>query len=223
MMTDRATETGTWYRRRGKRIADVAGAALLSVVALPVVLATALGVRATLGRPILFRQERAGIGGRPFTLIKFRSMVSESEADRQGLSHDQRLTTFGRFLRRTSLDELPELWNVVRGEMSLVGPRPLLLRYNERYSQVHASRLQVRPGLTGWAQVNGRNSTTWSERLNRDVWYVENVSPVLDLKILLKTIPTVLLGVGVSPAEDEFMPEFAGEGSESPTNDSMVS
>jgi lipopolysaccharide/colanic/teichoic acid biosynthesis glycosyltransferase len=106
--------------------------------------------------------------------------------------------------------------------MSLVGPRPLLLRYNERYSHVQARRLQVKPGLTGWAQVNGRNDTTWFERLDRDVWYVENLSPVLDLKILLKTIPTVLLGVGVSPAEDEFMPEFAGEGSEAPTNDSMA-
>ena len=222
-MTDRTIETGTWYRRRGKRIADVVGATLLSVVALPVVLATAVGVRAALGGPILFRQERAGISGRPFILIKFRSMVSESEADRQGLSHDERLTTFGRFLRRTSLDELPELWNVLRGDMSLVGPRPLLLRYNERYSKVQARRLHVRPGLTGWAQVNGRNNTTWSERLDCDVWYVENLSPVLDLKILLKTIPTVLLGVGVSPAEDEFMPEFVGEGSQASTNDSMLS
>lgn len=220
METSRADQVG-WYRRRGKRIGDVIGASLLSILALPIILATTVGVRAALGRPIFFRQDRAGKDGKSFTLIKFRSMVSEPDASHRALSNEQRLTTFGRFLRRTSLDELPELWNVLRGDMSLVGPRPLLPQYNERYSPEQARRLTVRPGLTGWAQINGRNNATWTRRFECDVWYVDNLSPALDLKILIKTLPAVLLGTGVTPAGDAFMPEFVGEGAGTAVNDSV--
>ncbi len=222
MQKTAATKQG-WYRRRGKRLADAVVAIVLLVVLSPIVLATATCVWVALGRPVLFRQERAGKDGRSFTLVKFRSMLPQTDVDGHALEPDARLTGFGRFLRGTSLDELPELWNVIRGEMSLVGPRPLLLRYNDRYSVEQARRLDVRPGITGWAQVHGRNDTTWSDRLDRDVWYVDHVSPTTDLLILLKTVPAVLRARGVTPPDEAFMPEFMGDDSDGVSNNRMTS
>lgn len=208
-----APKTHGWYRRGGKHLADAVVATVLFVVLSPLMLATAAGVLVALGSPVFFRQARSGRKGRPFTLIKFRSMLPEKDAAGRMMTPEERLTGFGRLLRRTSMDELPELWNVIRGDMSLVGPRPLLLRYNDRYSSEQARRLDVRPGITGWAQIHGRNDTTWPERLERDVWYVEHLSPGIDLEILFKTVPAVLKGRGVTPEGESFMPEFMGDGS----------
>lgn len=173
-------------------------------------LAIALAVFLTLGKPVLFRQLRPGKGGEPFMLLKFRTMA-EAYGDNGKLLRDrERLTPFGAFLRSTSLDELPELWNVLRGDMSLVGPRPLLLEYLPRYSPEQARRHDVRPGLTGWSQVNGRNALDWPEKLALDVWYVDNRSLKLDLKILWLTIFLVLSRRGISATNHETMPEFFG-------------
>ncbi len=208
--TRAASERSTGiYRRGGKRLFDVAAALLLLIVLLPVILAVALLVLLAMGRPVLFRQRRPGRAGRPFICLKFRTMREPSRNGTQQ-SDRQRLTPFGALLRRTSLDELPELWNVVRGEMSLVGPRPLLMRYLERYSPRQARRHEVRPGITGWAQINGRNALTWEEKLEHDVWYVDQLSPAIDAKILLMTLATVVRGRGVSAADHATMPEFRG-------------
>ncbi|MCL2326781.1 MAG: sugar transferase [Proteobacteria bacterium] len=172
--------------------------------------ATALCVRCKLGAPVTFRQQRPGLDGKPFELIKFRSMRVASgiiDAARDA----ERLTAFGKKIRALSLDELPTLWNVLRGDMSLVGPRPLLMAYLDRYSAHQARRQWVKPGITGWAQVNGRNALSWSEKFDLDVWYVEHASPLLDIKILLKTIETVLTRRGVSHAASATMPEFMGD------------
>ncbi|HEY1118390.1 MAG TPA: sugar transferase, partial [Acidimicrobiales bacterium] len=171
-----------------KRTFDVVVAGAALVVLSPVLAVVALLVRVRLGSPVLFRQERAGLGGRPFVLAKFRTMTDERGADGELLPDQQRLPPFGSFLRSTSLDELPELVHVVRGEMSLVGPRPLPTKYLERYSPRQARRHEVRPGITGWAQVNGRNTARWAERLEMDVWYVDNRSVLLDLKVLWRTV-----------------------------------
>ena len=198
------------YRRYGKRALDLAGAALLLLALTPVLAAVALAVLVALGRPVIFRQTRPGLGGRPFTCFKFRTMRPADAA--AGRSSDaDRLTPFGRFLRRTSLDELPELVNVLRGEMSLVGPRPLLMRYLDRYTPRQARRHEVRPGITGWAQVKGRNALDWGEKLELDAWYAEHVGPGIDAKILLMTIGAVLRGRGVSAANHATMPEFRGD------------
>lgn len=158
-----------------------------------------------MGRPVVFVQERPGLHGRPFRLIKFRSM-------RQGVGADEeRLTTFGRWLRRTSLDELPELWNVMCGDMALVGPRPLLMAYLPLYTTEQARRHDVRPGLTGWAQVNGRNAQTWDDRLALDVWYVEHHTWCLDMRILVRTLGMVVMGYGICSADHATMPPFAGK------------
>ena len=187
-----------------KRTFDIAVVLLTAALWGPLLLVIAWGVAAKMGRPVFFRQERSGKNGAPFTLIKFRTM-------REGDGPDaERLTGFGRFLRASSLDELPELLNVLRGEMSLVGPRPLLPRYLPRYSKTQARRHDVRPGLTGWAQVNGRNALSWADRFALDVWYVEHQSLLLDVKILWLTVWQVLRRTGISAEGHATMPEFMG-------------
>lgn len=168
------------------------------IALLPVILATALLVRWNLGSPILFRQQRPGLNGKPFEMFKFRSMLENTDDSGAILPDEQRLTSFGKKLRATSLDELPSLWNVIRGDMSLVGPRPLLMEYLPLYSPAQARRHEVRPGLTGWAQVNGRNDLPWPEKLALDVWYVENWSLCLDLRIIWRSIWKVLRADGIS-------------------------
>lgn len=193
-----------------KRLLDilVSGTALLLLS--PLLLVVALAVRLFLGSPVLFRQVRPGLGGRPFEMLKFRTMRDARGADGTPLSDAERLTRFGRRLRATSLDELPELWNILTGDMSLVGPRPLLMRYLPRYSPAQARRHEVRPGLTGWAQVNGRNALGWDEKFALDVWYVDHQSFWLDLKILLLTAKSLFTRRGISAPGHETMPEFMG-------------
>ncbi len=182
---------------------------LLLILALPLLLLWGL-VRCKLGSPVLFRQVRPGLHGRPFMMVKFRTMTDERGADGELLPDAQRLTSFGRFLRATSLDELPELWNVLRGEMSLVGPRPLLMEYLPLYSPEQARRHEVRPGITGWAQVNGRNALSWEERFKLDVWYVDHRSLWLDLRILWLTVRKVIVREGISAQGEATMPKFTG-------------
>lgn len=186
----------------------VGGAALL--VFSPLLILTALLVAVNLGRPVLFRQVRPGLHGEPFTILKFRTMRDATAPDGTPLPDSERLTPFGRKLRSTSLDELPELLNVLKGEMSLVGPRPLIMAYLDRYSERQARRNDVRPGITGWAQVNGRNALSWEERFELDTWYVENRTLWLDMKILWLTVLTVLRRDGVSAEGHATMPEFMG-------------
>lgn len=193
-----------------KRAVDLTVSALALLLLSPVLIAIALVVALTMGRPVLFRQQRAGLHGQPFTIVKFRTMTN-SQSPEDGLLPDaERLTRSGSLLRSTSLDELPEFLNVLRGEMSLVGPRPLPMKYLPLYSTRHAHRHDVRPGITGWAQVNGRNATTWEERLDMDVWYVENRSMRLDLATLRRTVGAVLSRDGVSADGHATMPEFRG-------------
>lgn len=182
---------------------------LLLVLALPMLLLWGL-VRRKLGSPVLFRQVRPGLHGRPFMMVKFRTMTDERGADGELLPDAQRLTSFGRFLRATSLDELPELWNVLRGEMSLVGPRPLLMEYLPLYSPEQARRHEVRPGITGWAQVNGRNALSWEDRFKLDVWYIDHRSLWLDLRILWLTVRKVIVREGISAQGEATMPRFTG-------------
>ncbi len=187
----------------------MAAALALTVLFLPLVLLAAC-VANRLGRPVFFIQTRTGRGGKPFALIKFRTMTNARDAAGHLRPDAQRLTRFGRFLRASSLDELPELWNVLRGEMSWVGPRPLLPEYLEHYSPEQARRLEVLPGITGWAQVNGRNRTTWEERFRLDVWYVDHRSFRLDVKILLLTLLTVFRVNQVNTSGGDTMPLFRG-------------
>jgi lipopolysaccharide/colanic/teichoic acid biosynthesis glycosyltransferase len=168
-------------------------------------------VRIKLGSPVFFRQVRPGLHGRPFELIKFRTMTDARDAEGRLLADAQRITKFGIFMRKTSLDELPELWNVLKGEMSLVGPRPLLMEYLPRYSPEQARRHEVRPGLTGWAQVNGRNAISWPEKFKLDVWYVDRVSLMLDMKIIWMTISRVCKREGVSAQGEATITKFIGE------------
>lgn len=202
-----------FYRRWGKRLFDLAVAVPALVVLGPVLGVLALLVRWQLGAPVLFRQQRPGLHGRPFTLYKFRTMTEARDAEGRLLPDAQRLTPFGRFLRSTSLDELPELFNVVRGDMSLVGPRPLLMQYLERYTPTQRRRHEVRPGITGWAQVNGRNALDWPQRLALDVWYVDHLSFALDLRIIFITMVKILRREGISEPGQATMREFMGEGS----------
>ena len=192
----------------GKRAFDLVASILLILLLWPVMLAVAAAVRVALGRPVLFRQIRPGLNGEPFELIKFRTMRIDPKAGTSIASDVQRLTRLGRFLRAASLDELPELWNVLRGDMSLVGPRPLLMQYLGRYSADQARRHLVRPGLTGWAQVNGRNALSWEEKFALDTWYVDNRSFWLDLKILLITAWQVVRPRGITAEGAATMPEF---------------
>ncbi len=198
------------YHNYGKRWFDFTIACLAAVVLAPLMLAIAALVRCKLGRPVLFRQQRPGIGGHPFRLIKFRTMIDACDAGGQLLPDTQRLTPFGRWLRSTSLDELPELWNVVLGDMSLVGPRPLLTEYLDLYTPQQARRHRVRPGITGLAQVRGRNAISWEDRFRYDVEYVERVSFLGDLKILIQTVVCVCRRTGVSASFHVTMPPFAG-------------
>lgn len=186
------------YRRFGKRVLDIFGAGLLCLITLPLQVVVATLVRAKFGSPVVFAQERAGQEGRPFRVHKFRTMTEETGCDGNLLSDAERLTPLGQFLRSTSLDELPGLVDVIRGAMSLVGPRPLLLSYLDRYTPRQARRHEVRPGITGLAQVSGRNALPWEERLELDVVYVDNVSFLQDLRILLKTVVKVVRRVDVS-------------------------
>ena len=198
-----------------KRLLDVMISTILLVLLAPVMAIVAAGVLLDLGAPVLFRQVRPGLGGRPFTIYKFRTMRGARSGEPSTDGDEQRLTRFGRWLRATSLDELPELWNVLRGDMSLVGPRPLLMRYLPLYSSEQMRRHEVRPGLTGWAQVNGRNALSWDDKFKLDVWYVDNRSLVLDLKILLLTAAAVFRREGISYENSATMPEFRGSGERS--------
>lgn len=191
-----------------KRIVDVVVAAVALLVLSPLLVVLAVLVRRRLGSPVLFRQCRPGLHGEPFELLKLRTMTDDRHPDGDLLPDGQRLTSFGRWLRSTSLDELPELINVLRGEMSLVGPRPLLTSYLDHYTPRQARRHEVRPGITGWAQVNGRNATDWDTRLELDVWYVENRSLWLDVRILARTLLTVLRREGISSDGHATMPRF---------------
>jgi lipopolysaccharide/colanic/teichoic acid biosynthesis glycosyltransferase len=193
-----------------KRALDLIIILIGSVIALPVMLIIALLVWAIHGRPILFRHQRPGYRGLPFTLYKFRTMHEEHDAHGQPKSDAERLTGFGRFLRSLSLDELPELYNILRGEMSLVGPRPLLMKYLDRYTTTQARRMLAPPGMTGWAQINGRNNVSWEDKFALDVWYVDNWSIWLDLKILLLTPFKVLRREGISQPGNATAMEFMG-------------
>ena len=195
---------------RPKRLLDVVIAVTLLILLSPVLCVIAALVAAAMGRPVLFRQRRPGLGGKPFTIVKFRTMRDATDANGNPLPDAQRITRLGRFLRRTSLDELPELVNVLRGDMSLVGPRPLLLEYLPRYTDEQMRRHEVRPGITGWSQVNGRNALTWDEKFALDVWYVDHRSMRLDLQILLKTIGNVVKGEGISHPGVATMEPFRG-------------
>ena len=193
-----------------KRLLDVAGALVGLLLLSPVLLGITLAVRRRMGPPALFSQLRAGLGGRPFRLYKFRSMTDTRDEDGSLLPDADRLTPLGLFLRRTSLDELPQLWNVLRGSMSLVGPRPLLLEYVPLYDERQRKRLSVRPGITGWAQINGRNALTWEEKFELDVWYVEHRTFWFDLKILAATVWKVLRREGIAAPGEATMPPFRG-------------
>jgi lipopolysaccharide/colanic/teichoic acid biosynthesis glycosyltransferase len=195
---------------RIKRCFDFIVASLGLVILSPLLVLVALGVLLFIGRPVLFKQDRPGLHGAPFRLLKFRTMSNERGADGALLPDARRMTAFGRLLRATSLDELPELWNVVTGAMSLVGPRPLLMEYLALYTPQQARRHQVRPGITGWAQVNGRNALSWEERFALDVWYVDHRSLRLDLRILWLTVGKVLKRDGISHGNEVTMPKFTG-------------
>jgi lipopolysaccharide/colanic/teichoic acid biosynthesis glycosyltransferase len=196
-----------------KRLLDLVAGAILMLATGPLIVVLAILVRKNLGSPLFFIQERPGLGGKPFNLYKFRTMTDARDARDRLLPDADRLTDFGRFLRNSSLDELPELWNVLKDDMSLVGPRPLLVQYLNRYTPEQARRHEVKPGLTGWAQVNGRNAITWEEKFDLDVWYVDNRSFLLDLKILAVTALKVLKREGISAEGESTMPEFMGSSS----------
>jgi sugar transferase EpsL len=202
---------GPWAAgERRKRALDIVLAAAGLVLLAPLLLVLVLAVRLGIGSPVIFQQRRAGRHGMPFTLLKFRTMTDARDRSGALLSDSERLTRCGRLLRATSLDELPQLWNVLRGDMSLVGPRPLLPQYLERYSPRQSRRLEVRPGITGWAQIRGRNELSWEQRFEFDVWYVEHRTLSLDLRILALTVWKTLRREGISAAGHETMPEFLG-------------
>lgn len=200
-----------FYTRFGKRLFDLALSLAALLLLCPVLAALALLVRVQLGAPVLFRQTRPGLRGKLFTLYKFRTMTGARDAQGNLLPDAERLTRFGRFLRSTSLDELPELFNVLKGEMSLVGPRPLLTQYLERYTPEQMRRHAVLPGITGWAQVNGRNALSWEQKFALDVWYVDHQSIRLDLKILLLTVWKIIKREGIHQPGQATMQEFLGE------------
>jgi lipopolysaccharide/colanic/teichoic acid biosynthesis glycosyltransferase len=193
-----------------KRLFDLMAATLALLLLALLLLALAWQIRRKLGSPVLFRQVRPGLHGQPFTMVKFRTMTDERGPDGALLPDAQRLTPFGHFLRASSLDELPELWNVLKGDMSLVGPRPLLMEYLPLYTHEQARRHQVRPGITGWAQVNGRNAISWEDKFKLDVWYVDNQSLWLDIKVLWLTVKKVLVRDGISAQGEATMPRFTG-------------
>ena len=193
-----------------KRAFDIAASTSALMALSPVLAITAYKVKKELGSPVLFRQTRPGLYGKPFEMIKFRSMKDATDKEGNALPDSERLTEFGKKLRASSLDELPELWNVLKGDMSLVGPRPLLMEYLPLYSAEQAKRHNVRPGVTGYAQVNGRNSLSWEDKFKLDTWYVEHQSFLLDLKILLKTVKKVIIKDGISAEGEATMTKFTG-------------
>lgn len=215
--------TGNLYiRQRGKgrrevlkRIIDIVVSLMGLIVLSPVFVVVAFLVRCCIGRPIIFRQERPGSKEKLFTLLKFRTMKNSRDSENSLLPDEQRMTRLGEFLRRASLDELPELWNVLKGDISLVGPRPLLTEYLPLYSEEQRRRHDAKPGMTGWAQVNGRNAISWEEKFSYDVWYVDNWSLWLDLKILMMTVVKVVAGDGITADGHVSMPKFEGSGENS--------
>lgn len=207
----------SFYQRRGKRILDLAIAVPVATVAAPVMCAVAVATALSVGRPVLFRQTRPGLGGRPFDIAKFRTMTDARDASGALLPDEKRLTRVGKLVRGLSLDELPQLWNVLNGDMSLVGPRPLLMRYLDRYSPEQARRHDAPPGITGWTQVQGRNALSWEQKFAFDVWYVDHMSLALDLRILALTARKVVQRDGVSAAGHATMPEFMGSGVPTPS------
>jgi sugar transferase EpsL len=198
------------YRHLGKRLLDLFLAILALILCSPLLVTIALLVRLKLGSPMLYRQERPGLHGRPFILLKFRTMVDTYNIEGNSLPDEKRLTGFGRCLRSASLDELPEFFNVVKGDMSLVGPRPLLMQYLTRYNPEQARRHEVKPGITGWAQVNGRNALTWEQKFEHDVWYVDHQSLSLDMKILAKTLLKIIKREGINQPGQATAEEFLG-------------
>ncbi len=198
-----------------KRVFDAMAALVALCLLSPVLVLVAWQIRRKLGSPVLFQQIRPGRYGRPFTMVKFRTMRDAIDANGNPLPDSERMTPFGSMLRSSSLDELPELWNVLKGEMSLVGPRPLLMEYLPLYTGEQVRRHEVRPGVTGWAQINGRNALTWEDKFKLDVWYVDNQSLWLDLKILLLTVKKVLVREGISGEGEVTMTKFAGSAAES--------
>lgn len=193
-----------------KRLIDLVASFLGILILSPVLAVVAIAVRLRLGKPILFTQLRPGLHGAPFRMIKFRTMRDSVDSQGHSLADAERLTKLGKFMRSTSLDELPELWNVLMGDMSLVGPRPLLMEYLPLYNSTQAKRHDVRPGITGWAQINGRNAISWPQKFELDVWYVDNRSIGLDLKILLLTIWKVVRRDGISAQGEATIGKFAG-------------
>jgi len=193
-----------------KRFFDLICSLLALTLLAPVLLWVSYMVRIQLGTPILYRQVRPGLNGKPFEMIKFRTMSNALDVQGRSLPDHERMTSLGRFLRATSLDELPELWNVIKGDMSLVGPRPLLMEYLPLYDSHQYRRHEVRPGITGWAQINGRNALSWEDKFELDVWYIENRSFWLDIKILLLTVKKVLVRDGISAEGEVTMPRFTG-------------
>ncbi|HBO42414.1 MAG TPA: sugar transferase [Planctomycetaceae bacterium] len=201
------------WRNSIKRAFDFAAAALGLALLAPILLGVALAVWLSMGRPVFFRQRRPGLHGKPFEMVKFRTMRDAIDAEGRPLPDGERLTRVGRWLRATSLDELPELWNVVRGDMSLVGPRPLLMQYLDRYTPEQARRHEVRPGITGWAQINGRNAISWEERFALDLWYVDHRGFLVDVRILLATVWKVFARDGIHAANHPTVSEFKQTGS----------
>ena len=197
-----------------KRLFDIVVAGASLIVLAPILLLVALLIRTKLGKPIFYRQTRPGLHGKPFEILKFRSMLEAYDENGDPLPNAQRMTSFGQFLRSASLDELPELWNILKGDMSIVGPRPLLMEYIPLYSKQQRRRHDVPPGLTGWSQINGRNAISWEEKFELDVWYVENASFLLDLKIIVMTLIKLLRRDGISHAGDVAMPRYKGPGNE---------
>jgi len=193
-----------------KHIIDIIGALIGLVVSAPIMVIVSLIIYLTMGKPIFFKQIRPGMNGKPFVIYKFRTMLDLRDKDGNLLPDEKRITTIGKFLRNTTMDELPEFWNVLKGDMSLVGPRPLLMEYLPRYNQEQARRHEVKPGMTGWAQVKGRNAISWEEKFKLDVWYVDNWNILLDLKIIFLTILKVLKREGISAEGHVTMPEFTG-------------
>ena len=193
-----------------KRILDIILSVILLVFAMPIILSLSIIIWFVLGRPIFFRQERPGINGVIFELIKFRSMSNKLDSSGNLSIDSERLNGFGRLLRSSSLDELPEIWNVLRGDMSFVGPRPLLKEYLPLYNKEENRRHEVKPGITGWAQINGRNEISWEEKFKKDIWYVDNHNIWLDIKIIFLTIKKILLREGITTKDSEIMPTFKG-------------
>ena len=193
-----------------KRLLDITIASIALILLSPLYLYVAYKVRKNLGSPVIFRQVRPGLNGKPFEMIKFRTMTDERDEQGNLLPNEQRLPKFGKMLRATSLDEMPELWNVIKGDMSIVGPRPLLTEYLPLYNEEQAKRHNVRPGMTGHAQVNGRNAISWEKKFELDTWYVENQSIWLDFKIMLQTVKKVLIKEGINQSEEVTMKKFTG-------------